>query len=431
MIGQEFKPSIVAKSELQSTTTPYLPNVNLVRQGHPPPGWPPWNEKGYKKRIRASSFQQGTVCPASVYLGQALERAKVNISSDYATIGTQGHRWLELRIREGLKSANQYFEENNANDALRLAVNEIWLHLLENQPSPYFADPANCKHTLITEGRMPPFALTDGTTITGTRDFTELSIPLRRAWLYDWKFYNQMDWLPTMSEDLQMYSYAVGTWKEFPWIEHITVYRVGCYFCKIEKLEMDYPALELAEEALSEEAERIWKERERFQTGSQCTRCFKRTFCKTFLDMHNHIGTRQLKPYNGGEFSSEAEVMRFLIAKPSLEQLISEGEKAAKSFVESIGRNLVDINSGEDWGPRPSKMDVIRDQKGCLAELINQVGKEKAISKVTLTKGAMETAMKELKIKPKERAEFLQRLRELQYMVKEEKDPQWRWKKVK
>lgn len=422
-----MKPELISRGGAE----PSAPPKPAGAKGAAPAGWPPWEQPGYVKRIRASALAHGKICPASVFLGQAREAAGVDNSTAFTAMGTKGHRWLELRLSKGAQAAAEYLAEVQAPDALRLSLAELWRWLCETAPSPAFQDPQPGGLQVVTECRMPPFLVGDGVTITGTRDLAE--VMGSRAWVTDWKFYNDPSMLPPVSEDLQIYAYAVGTWRQFPQVERVTVHRVLCYHLRIDVLDLDSETLALAELALAEEAQGIWDGRESFRYGAQCGQCLERRGCQRFLQAQRDIGARKMKPYQGGDFDRDSEVLRFLLAVPSLQALIDEGMAAAKRYVETRreGRPILDLTSGKDWGPRSRSVDAIVDHKGCVAELMDRVGRDAAIGTVKVTKSAMEAALKAAEAKPAERREFFATLRDLGYLKKSESDPQWRWAKAK
>jgi hypothetical protein len=414
----ELKPVIMADE-----TPPAVKQHSFL-----PEKWPPWKQPKYRRTIRASAMTHGRRCPGSVYLGQAkLMSAGEHEGTKYTQVGTIGHRWLELMLNKRRTEANEYLNEVQATDDFRLTLAELWGWLHNAKFCPAFDASADAV-SLNTERTMIPFAVGDDLKITGSRDVAV--VQGKTAWVLDWKFYNDPSMLPPIGEDLQMHAYAVGTWKEFPFVEKIIVQRILCYYFLYDVMELDISLLNLSEKVLGEEAGKIWTRRDQFVLGAHCLPCLQRDHCQAWRDQHKNVATPAGKPYTGGDFSTETEALQFLISAPALEALIAEGKAAAQRWVTEHGKNIADSVSCKDWGPRETNRDAIINVLGCVGEMAKKVGKERATGAVSLTKGAIETALKAGQVPPKERKRFIEDLRGLGYMQIVEKDPMWMWKKI-
>lgn len=412
-----LKPQIISKVEEKSTKS-------IKKKA--PDGWPPWEAPGYIKHIRASRLSSGRICPASVFMGQAKESRKIDSGNKFTSLGKIGHKWIELRLDQGPQKASEYLNNIQVDNDFRLSLAELWKWLKISELTPAFHSNQS-GISVHKEYKMDGFKIADGINITGTMDLIEFIGT--KAWITDWKFYNNPSMLPPIEQDLQMYAYAVGIWRQFPEINFVTINRVLCYHLKSETISLELEDLQLAEQALAEQAEFIWDNRTSFRFGAQCSQCLERHFCQHFLEQEKHIGIRKMKPYEGGDFASDADALKFILAIPALQTLIEEGMEAAKRYVKETGHNLFDTTSKQDWGPRERKADSIIDPKGCIAELMSKIGKENALKIIKTTKRAIEKALKENNISPTDRRKFINKLRDLNYISKTESESQWRWMK--
>ena len=365
-------------------------------------------------------LNSGRLCPGAVALEAEATEKGIETSSVYADIGTDGHRWLELMISEGRESAEAFGEK--LTEDFRLTLEEFWAWFEGSDLVPFTAEAEYLTERSIrwAEGDF------EGT---GTADL--LVFLGGEAWVIDWKFYNDPSMLPPVHEDMQMYAYAVGAAKFYHNVEKVTVHRVLCYFNKADTLELESDTIKMAEEALLELSGTIHEGCDEFNVGAQCQMCFQRSRCESWLSQQEAIDTKAMAPYTGGEFSEEAQVLRFLLAAPVIEHLLKEGKEAAKAFVNNSGKALIDLTSGKAWGPKTSSRDYITDAAGCLGELVRKTSQDEALRAAKTSKSAMESVLKAANVPAKDRLGFINGLRDRGYIEKREADPRYEWRKLK
>jgi hypothetical protein len=359
----------------------------------------------------------GRLCPGAVKLE---DETPDHPDTEWTAIGKAGHKWLELMLSEGKEAAVEYIKTAPVPDDFHLTLVEFWTWLEHADLFPLDADSYLTEQTVKwAEGDF------EGT---GTADL--IVVKGDEAWVVDWKFYNDPSDLTPIHEDLQMYAYAVGGAKMAK-ASKVTVHRVLCYFNFADTLELDAESLKLAEEALLEEAAKMARGCDDFNVGAQCERCFQQSECKVWLAQAGNIDTTAMAPYTGGELTTEADVLRFLLAVPVIEHLIKEGKEQAKFWIEQNNTIIVDHTSNQWWGPKEAKRDQIVDVTGCLGELIRRTSQDAGLSAAKTSKSAMDKVLKAAGVKPKERKAFVDVLRERGCIVKKELAPRYEWRKLK
>jgi hypothetical protein len=385
--------------------------------------WPWELDPEYTPHQRASALYGARTCNASVFLAQSLKLRQRDTSTAYTNVGTIGHKWLELRILFGPEIAADYLKKNI--DAVPpdfpQSLDELW-------------DWLTGESGLLMEGAEylteQTVAFQAGTClITGHVDLVQVLRSL--GVVIDWKFYNDLSYLPPIKDDLQMYSYGVGASLLCPEIEHIEVHRVACYHLKSDMIQLDNETLDLAWDAIEEEANKIWENRTTFSPGAQCLTCLLRRSCPAYAAQEAHIDTTEIVPYRSGELASAEEVIRFMVAKQQVEERLEKGVDACKRWVQQNGP-VKDPQTGKLWKGWESKRDTILDPAAALGQLGKRVGSiDLALKAAKTTKSGMEGVMKLDKIKSKERTAFFKSLRELGIMEKRETEPRWEWRAPK
>ena len=375
-------------------------------------------------RIRASMLGQAAVCPGVMALeNEALEK-KIETGSAFVGPGNIGHKWLELRVGQGVEAADAYLETTDADNNLRVAIHEFWDWWASSDLVPVLEG-----DDVYTERQVKWLEAGDRYYGSGTADL--IVVQDAHAWVVDYKFYNDPSMLPPIHEDMQMFAYAVGAVEDFPWVSTVTVHRVQGYFRYADSMQLDAESIELAREALAEEASACYDGRDRFKVSARCQGCFHRDRCDTHKALASDVETTEMQPYDGGKFRSEAEVLRFLIAAPVIKERIEAGYAAARKFIESKkGKHITDVASAKVWGPKSSARDVIEDSAGCLGELASMTTTAEALSAAKTSKSAMEGVLKARSVAPKERKAFIGKLRELGYIQKREGDPRYEWRRL-
>jgi hypothetical protein len=381
--------------------------------------WPWEIDPGYEPHQRASALYGARTCNASMFLAQALRLKDRDTSNAYTGIGTIGHKWLELRIQCGPDVAEMYLtnQKDAVPDDFSQALEELWEWLGESGLLMRDAE-----H--LTEERVEFQAGT--CLITGHIDLIQVLRTL--GVVCDWKFYNNLSRLPPIEDDLQMVAYAVGAALLVPELEYIQVHRVACYQLKSEMIEFNRPMLELAQEAIKEEAEKIWANRTTFTPGEQCLSCLLRRACPAYSAHEMGIDTTEIVPYKGGAITTSEDVLRFMVAAQVVAGRIKEGEEACREWVRLNGK-LEDPSTKKLWGPWPSRKDTIMDPAAALGKLGKLVGSvDDALKAAKTTKTAMEAVMKEKNLKSKDRRAFFDGLRSSGVMEKQEQADRWEWR---
>jgi hypothetical protein len=373
------------------------------------------------KKIRSSALNHAQICPGTLVLAKAAADENIRIETPYTALGTAAHKYLELRITSDEKAADEAL--NGLPTDLRLTMEEfwIWLELTDIVPALCRADSAEI---FVEQGLS--YQLGD-LTITGTIDLLEIQGPA--GWVVDWKLYNDPSQLPPIGEDLQMYSYGIAAAENHPELTSITVHRVLIYHQRAETLILDREMINLAKEAIAIEAKKMVSGE--FVPGAHCTRCLHRTSCKQWARQGDYFETREMRPYEGGDFNTEADVLRFLLAVPVIEKRLIEGKEAAKRFVLNSGRPVADLASGSFWGYKQTKRDEIVDSAGCLFELVRETSQKDALSAAKTTKKGIDSVLKQAKMPLKNRREFIDHLRRLGYIKTKEIEDRYGWDKKK
>jgi len=386
------------------------------------PAWVPM------PRIRGSAFNAGMVCPGSVFLAQKASALKVEQENEYTSVGKMGHRYLELRITKSRSAAESYLDNEGAAPDFRIELADLWDWLVGENFLPALSKEEASERGVELLAEHPLSYKAGEVTNTGTLDLVEVIHDA--AIVVDWKFYNRPDMLPPIRQDMQMISYGVGAWQRYN-VSHVTVHRVLCYHHRKHTLELDSETLKVALEAVTEEAERIWANRYDLRPGAQCRGCFQAFHCPAMAEKFQAVETREIQPYESGDFLTRDDILNFLLAVPVVEARIKEGFAAARRFVQALGEPVKDPTSGMEWGPRSRRQDSIVDAAGCLGELAQITSMEAALTAAKTTKGGIEKVMKGAKLKPAERQEFFEFLRERGLIINAETAPRWEWRKPK
>lgn len=352
--------------------------------------------------LRASALNLGTSCAASSYLAAELQRGGQELGNAYTSQGTLAHKFMETSILHGLDRAMEELETEDSAWRLQLRDFFEWWESQLLVPAPTAAVATTTQ--IFTE--RPLSMDFRGEPLTGKADLVEIDGD--QAWVVDWKFYHDLSLLKPMPMDLQMYAYAVMAWREFK-VERVKVYRILGYHLRTHVLDLDRDGLEMAEEAVAEAVVSQALAKDTFAPGAWCHRqCFARHACPAWQEQAVAVDTKEIAPYTGGEFESEAQVLRFLMALPVLKERLAQGEEAAKQWVAAQGRPVMDLASKLVWGPRKTrgKRSLANHQQALMA-LVNRVGAEVALSAAKTSISAVETAMKQVKIAPAERKEFI------------------------
>lgn len=381
--------------------------------------WPWELDKDYEPHQRASALYSARTCNASMFLGQAQKLRERDTSNTYTAVGTIGHKWLELRLQCGPEVAAAYLanQKDAVPDDFHQALEELWEWLGESGLLMVGAE-------YLTEEK---FGFQAGAClITGHIDLIQVLRTL--GVVCDWKFYNNLSWLPPIEDDLQMIAYAVGAALLVPELEHVQVHRVACYHLKSEVLEFDRQMLELAQEAIKEETEKIWANRTTFTPGAQCLSCLLRQACPAYAAHETGIDTTEIVPYKGGAITTAEDVLRFMVAAQVVTNRIKEGNEACRKWVRLHGK-LEDPSTKKLWGPWSSRKDTIKDPAAALGKLGKLVGSvDDALKAAKTTKTAMEAVMKDKKLKAKDRRAFFETLRSAGVMEKQEQSDRWEWR---
>lgn len=395
----------------------------VVTQG----GFWPWElDPDYQPTQRASALYGARTCAAYMFLGQAQKLRQKEHGNAYTGIGTIGHKWLELRIQMGEEIAAKYLlgKLDQVPDDFPQALDEVWEWLGESglliQGAEY-----------LTEHEVEFQA--GSCLLTGHIDLIQVLRTL--GVVVDWKFYNDLSWLPPIEDDLQMFAYGVGAAILCPELEHIQVHRVACYHLKSDVLDLDQETLGLAREAITEEVDKIWANRTTFTPGAQCLTCLLKKDCPAYAGHEAHLDTTELAPYTSGEVDSAEHAIKLMIACKVVEGRIDEVKAACKRWVEANDK-IEDPSTKKLWGPWSSKKDAIMDPAAALGQLGKLVGNTTtALEAAKTSKSAMEKVMKAQKdaagkglFKPKDRKAFFDGLRSSGVIERQEVSDKWEWR---
>jgi PD-(D/E)XK nuclease superfamily len=355
-----------------------------------------------RMRIRASHMDDGLVCPRRLRLDDE------TVPSSYMEDGTVGHAWIEKKIAAE--------DMQVTNERLATALDEFWDWWKKINPVPSSA-------RVYTENSM---RWHDAPTWYGTGTVDLIAIEDDTAWVVDWKFYSDTSALPPLHRHLQLYCYAVAAWMHHR-VSQVIVHRVLCYHRFLETMELDEEMLRLAERALVAHGDAIYRDRDRVSPGAQCSSCPASRACVEYQRRSADIDTRELAPYTGGDFESEAQALNFLIAAPLIQKRLEEGKVAARRWVEQRNRPIADLVSSKAWGGgKPG--DSIAQPILAIQALMSVVGRDGARA-VQTSKTAIEAVMKSHKIPKRQRDTFFAELREIGAIV--DAAPRWRWRKLK
>ncbi len=390
-------------------------------------GFWPWElDPDYQPNQRASALYGARTCAAYMFLGQSQKLRAKEHGNVYTGVGTIGHKWLELRIQMGPEIAAKYLlgKLDQVPDDFPQALDEVWEWLGESGHLIRGAE-------YLTEHEVEFQA--GSCLLTGHIDLIQVLRTL--GVVSDWKFYNDLSWLPPIEEDLQMYAYGVGAAILCPELEHIQVHRVACYHLKSEVLDLGPETLALAREALTEEVDKIWANRTTFTPGAQCLTCLIKKDCPAFASHEAHLDTTEIVPYTSGEVDSAEHAIKLMIACKVVEGRIDAVKDACKRWVESNAK-IEDPSTKKLWGPWSSKKDTIMDPAAALGQLGKLVGSTtKALAAAKTSKSGMEAVMKDQKgedgkglFKPKERKDFFDSLRASGVIERREGSDKWEWR---
>jgi len=273
-----------------------------------------------------------------------------------------------------------------------------------------------------------------GDTLSGKVDLAE--VMGKRGWVVDWKFYGRTDWLPPIERDVQMYSYAVALKAKFPELEAVTVLRVLCYQCQADAMRLDLDGLEEAAETIAGIMGEIAANRDEYVIGSQCQHCLLTPRCPAFRRQVTSIKTEAMGPYQGGDFATEAEALRFLLAAPAVEALLAEGKAAVQRWVEDQGRPVRDLVSGQEYAPRTMRgkryvanaaaaIETLRESVGG-----GELGDQVVEAATSTTISAIERALQALGIPRAQRWGFIRDLEDEGYILREGERKDWRWRPI-
>lgn len=363
-------------------------------------------------------LNDGRICAGKVLL----ESRTPSVETPYTAIGKAGHKWMELVASTGgMTVADDYLRSTPHWDLLHVPLLELveWINTVELIP----------RRSVLEPEIAFDWAICDDWHATGTIDL--LCLDEKTATVIDWKFYNDPGGLVAINRDMQMFAYAVGTFKRRPELERIVVHRVLCYYCMTHTIDLDRETLQLATEVVTEICQEIYDNRERFSVGAQCQSCFQSAVCDAYQGMGDQVTTKELAPYDGGDFNSEAEALAFLIAAPLVYKRLDDGYAAARRLIAQSGHPITDLVSKRQWGPRDSARDKIIDAAGCLAELAKVTSQERALAAADTSKAAMERSMKKARMRPRKRRAFFDHLRKLGMIEKEEIGQRYIWRRLR
>lgn len=385
------------------------------------PFWP-WDIlEDYTPHIRASGLQLARVCPGSMFLAQRERLLDREHSSAPAAIGTIGHKWLEIRSQIGPQAAHEYIRSQSVPDDFELDLLQLWEWTQQTGLWMRGADVLTEEEIRFRAGPVR---------IEGHADVIQILHSL--AVVIDWKFYRDPSSLPSISDDLQMYAYAVGAADLDPEIGNVQVHRVLCYHQRSDTLELDGDGIMLARRALEEIAQKIWDDRRVFSPGAQCPGCFQRRVCPAYRSYEGAISAEELVPYREGTTLCRADdVIAVLLAAQQVEERILQAREAARKWVEENGP-LVDKVSGKHWQGWSSARDTIMDPVAAVGRLGKELGSmDDALKACSTTKTALDRALKAADRSAKERREFIDSLRESGIIERRESSARWEWRAPK
>lgn len=361
-----------------------------------------------KPRLRASGLNLARLCPGSAWL-----KSDDSDRNTFMQLGTLGHRFYELMVTEGRQSAIAYLKENVTDPGFRRTVAEGWNWLTSCGvlPTEHLERAATQDSGIhIVHAERPLTWLDTDISGTGTADLTIVRSEDKRAWVIDYKFYWAKGDIPPIAEDLQMFAYGLGVGDLYG-AEHVTVIRADMVGQWYQRLELPANVLHLTGHVLSDFAQELHAARETYHPGRHCQRCPVRRQCPIYAKQLEWIEpAKAVTPYAGGAFTDADQVLRFLLAAPQVEAVLSEGMRRAEQWVRENGP-ITDSISGKQFCLGTTNRDRIVDPVACIRTVTPMIQKELARDLVRTTKGALESAMKQSGIKPAERKEILEDLR--------------------
>jgi hypothetical protein len=355
--------------------------------------------------MRASALNLGSHCPASGWLSAELGRMGIRLDTVYTSAGTLAHKFMEIAINQGITAALEQLRTDDERFALSLRDLWEWWETAALVPAPSAAAAISTK--VMTEQAVQWDVGSE--VLRGTVDLLE--IEGSEGWVVDWKFYNDLSLLTPMTRDLQMYAYAV-TAAAVHRLDRVHVLRVLGYQLRHDDLDLDRDGLRMAEEVVAQEVASQAAGRTRYVLGAWCHRlCLARAQCPAWREQTEAV--REIAPYGGGDFESEAQALRFLLALPAIRELLEEGIEAARRWVQQNKRPVIDTASKLVWGPRQTRgRRAVADHQQVLMRLLEIVGAADALSAAKTTIGGVEAALKRNRIPPDMRRAFVSELAE-------------------
>jgi len=382
----------------------------------------PWDiDPNYKPTIRASSINNGTICPGRVFLQDALNMQNVDLGTSATNLGTLGHEYLEIMMMGG--DGDVFLSESDATEDFALTLREAWAWFEKTDVAPLPGDhfgvevPVECSVAdILLTGHIDLYWY-------GHENPGHINV-------IDYKFYTDPSQWEKTANDLQMIAYAVTITKQLKHFDAVTVAKVYPAKMDMDAVVVDAKQLAKMADMLAEKLLFIWDNREKFNVGAHCSMCLARSHCNDFKQKYKDIEVHVMAPYVGGEFLAQKDVFKFLVALPALEQRLNEAKDAAKRWVLENGP-IVDVKAGLEWKGRPSSRDEIRDHTAVLNSLAFETDVETAMNAAKTTKGAIETALKKHKKKPADRRAFFDGIREMGLLEKKQMAARWGWRKLK
>lgn len=388
-------------------------------------------------KIRASMLDAAAICPGVLELAAANEGENA-----FTSVGTLGHKAMQLVVTEGFDPALEYLRDVltklDREWAEKLRPEDInrLIYALEDAREwlPAMDIVGGGQAAWVEEGFE--LWLSADEIVTGHVDYARLRD--RILDVTDWKFYNQTEWLPPIERHLQMLGYGLALWRNLPEdeIDEVRIHRVNVYRGRQDQMTLTPPMLVDLEVLLAEVVASIRGAASKRITSALCTSCLWRRQCPDRAKLLAAVDTSALTPYKGGAIVSDQEALRFLLAKPVLKDLLFQGDRAVKEYVTKTGRPLVDQLANRTWGPHPvaGKREIV-DVGEALEELKQFIGgergKDAAYRAMDTTLAAIERELMAAKFKPADRKRFMDGLFKAGFVTRGQPSKKFSWTQIR